>query len=56
MEFAVNGITKGLAPAGGCTHLKICINAIAQPTDRAMVKVDIEKNFKKNRPIKAEIR
>ena len=56
MEFAVKSITKGLAPAGGCTHLKTCINAIAQPTDKAMVRLDSGKNFRKNKPIKAEMR
>ena len=56
MEFAVKSITKGLAPAGGCTHLKTCINAIAQPTDKAVVRLDSGKNFRKNKPIKAEMR
>ncbi|BCZ11623.1 hypothetical protein OCUAc17_29980 [Acinetobacter pittii] len=37
-------------------HLKTCMSAMAQPTEKAIVKMETPTNFRKNKPTKAEIR
>ena len=56
MLLPVSKINKGLAPAGGCTHRSNCITAMAHPTESAMVNIEIPKNFKKSKPMNAEIK
>jgi len=56
MVCAVSNITNGFAPAGGCTQRRICIAAIAQPTERAMLKADAPKTLRNSKPINAEIK
>lgn len=52
----VSIITKGFAPAGGCTVLVICITAIEILTPKASEYHVLPIKYKQHRPIKAVIK
>lgn len=49
-------MTKGLAPAGGCTARKYCIETIAIPTANAAIMTLLPNSLRKTNPTKAAIK